>query len=75
MTTFMHKSFADLDQITKNQISQKAEIYVHPSFRPLTLNVRKAIEIVNKFQMVPPTGPSIPAFRPTENAYQPKPTP
>ena len=49
MTTFMHKSFADLDQITKNQITQKAEIYVHPSFRPLTLNVRKAIEIVNKF--------------------------
>jgi len=30
----------------------------------LTLNVRKAIEIVNKFQMVPPTGPSLPAFRP-----------
>ena len=75
MTTFMHKSFADLDQITKNQISQKAEIYVHPSFRPLTLNVRKAIEIVNKFQMVPPTGPSIPAFRPTENPYQPKASP
>ena len=49
MTTFMHKSFADLDQITKTQIAQKAEIYVDPTFRPLTLNVRKAIEIVNKF--------------------------
>ena len=49
MTTFMHKSFTDLDTITKNQISQKAEIYVDPSFRPLTLNVKKAIEIVNKF--------------------------
>ena len=49
MTTFMHKSFTDLDIITKNQISQKSEIYIQPSFRPLTLNVRKAIEIVNKF--------------------------
>ena len=49
MTTFMHKSFSDLDSITKNQIAQKAEIYVDPSFRPLTLNVRKAIEIINKF--------------------------
>ena len=65
MTTFMHKSFADLDSITKSQISQKAEIYVDPTFRPLTLNVRKAIEIVNKFQMVPPTGPSIAAFKPS----------
>lgn len=64
MTTFMHKSFTDLDIITKNQIGQKSEIYIQPSFRPLTLNVRKAIEIVNKFQMVPPTGPSLPAFRP-----------
>ncbi len=49
MTTFMHKSFTDLDIITKNQIGQKSEIYIQPSFRPLTLNVRKAIEIVNKF--------------------------
>ena len=60
----MHKSFTDLDIITKNQISQKSEIYIQPAFRPLTLNVRKAIEIVNKFQMVPPTGPSLPAFKP-----------
>lgn len=65
MTTFMHKSFTDLDIITKNQISQKSEIYIQPTFRPLTLNVRRAIEIVNKFQMVPPTGPSLPAFKPS----------
>lgn len=75
MTTFMHKSFADLDAITKNQIAQKAEIYVDPSFRPLTLNVRKAIEIVNKFQMVPPTGPVIPAFQPSTELNMPLPSP
>ena len=54
VTTFLHKSFTDLDLITKNQISQKSDIYIHPSFKPLTLNVKKAIEIVSKFEMLPP---------------------
>jgi hypothetical protein len=49
----MHKSFTDLDIITKNMISQKSEIYIHPSFKPLTLNVKKALDIVNKFEMTP----------------------
>lgn len=53
VTTFLHKSFTDLDIITKNQIAQKSEIYIHPSFKPLTLNVKKAIEIVSKFEMLP----------------------
>ena len=35
----MHKSFTDLDIITKNMISQKSEIFIHPSFKPLTLNI------------------------------------
>jgi hypothetical protein len=64
MTTFMTKSFVDLDIITKSQITHKSEIYIQPAFRPLTLNVRKAIEIVNKFQMIPPSGPALAAFRP-----------
>jgi len=56
----MHKSFTDLDIITKNMISQKSEIYIHPSFKPLTLNVKKALDIVNKFEMTPSAGgPSI----------------
>lgn len=55
VTSFLHKSFTDLDIITKNQIAQKSEIYIHPSFKPLTLNVKKAIEIVGKFEMVPPS--------------------
>lgn len=54
VTTFLHKSFTDLDIITKNQIAQKSEIYIHPSFKPLTLNVKKAIEMVSKFEMLPP---------------------
>ena len=59
VTTFLHKSFTDLDIITKNQIAQKGDIYIHPSFKPLTLNVKKAIEIVNKFEMIPPSGTSV----------------
>jgi hypothetical protein len=58
----MHKSFTDLDVITKNQISQKSEIFIHPSFRPLSLNVKRALEVIHKFQMIPPIGPSMPAF-------------
>ena len=56
ITTFMHKSFTDLDIITKNMISQKSEIFIHPSFKPLTLNVKKALDIVNKFEMTPSAG-------------------
>ena len=28
ITTFLHKSFTDLDIITKNQVTQKSEIYI-----------------------------------------------
>ena len=66
----MHKSFTDLDIITKNMISQKSEIYIHPSFKPLTLNVKKALDIVNKFEMTPSqvtTGVQPPAGTQAEN--------
>ena len=59
VTTFLHKSFNDLDIITKNQIASKSDIYIHPSFKPLTLNVKKALEMVSKFEMLPPN--TIPA--------------
>jgi len=55
VTTFLHKSFTDLDLITKNQIAQKSEIFVDSSFKPLSLNVKKAMEIVKKFEMVWPS--------------------
>jgi hypothetical protein len=55
ITTFLHKSFTDLDLITKNQVSQKGEIYIDSNFKPLSLNVKKAMEIVKKFEMVWPS--------------------
>lgn len=58
ITTFMHKSFTDLDVITKNQLAQKSQIFVNPNFRPLNLNVKKALEVIHKFQMIPSSGPS-----------------
>ena len=55
VTTFLHKSFTDLDIITKKQISQKSEIFIDPNFKPLSLNVKKALDIVKKFEMVLPS--------------------
>ena len=46
ITTFLHKSFTDLDNITKNQVMQKSEIFIDQSFKPLSLNIRKAMEVV-----------------------------
>lgn len=54
ITTFLHKSFTDLDAITKNQVTQKSEIFIDQSFKPLSLNIRKAMEIVRKFEMMWP---------------------
>lgn len=54
ITTFLHKSFTDLDTITKNQVMQKSEIFIDQSFKPLSLNIRKAMEIVKKFEMMWP---------------------
>lgn len=55
VTTFLHKSFTDLDIITKKQIYQKSEIFIDPNFKPLSLNVKKALDIVKKFEMVLPS--------------------
>ena len=55
ITTFLHKSFTDLDIITKNQVTQKGDIYIDSNFKPLSLNVRKAMEIVKKFEMIWPS--------------------
>ena len=51
ITAFLGKSFTDLDLMTKNQTQQKGEIFLDHNFKPLSLNVRKALEIVKKFEM------------------------
>ena len=33
---------------------QKSEIFIDQSFKPLSLNIRKAMEIVKKFEMMWP---------------------
>lgn len=54
VTSFLHKSFSDLDLVTKNQINQKSEIYIESNFKPLSLNVKKALDVVKKFEMIWP---------------------
>lgn len=51
VSTFLSKSFTDLDLLNKNQLAQKGDIRVDPNFKPLSLNVRKALEIVKKFEL------------------------
>lgn len=54
VTTFLHKSFSDLDTVTRTQIAQKGEIYLEETYKPLSLNVKKALDVVQKFEMVWP---------------------
>ena len=35
-------------------MSQKSEIYIDTNFRPLSFNVRKALDVVKKFEMAWP---------------------
>lgn len=51
ITTFLHKSFADLDKVTNEQLSQKRDIYIPEEFKPLTFNVKRALDLVKKFEM------------------------
>lgn len=58
--------------ISKNQITQKREIFIDETFKPLSFNVTKALEIVKKFEMVwpdrygndPPDSSSLPQIDP-----------
>ena len=43
-----------MDTVTRNQVAQKSEIYLEETYKPLTLNVKKAMDVVNKFEMVWP---------------------
>ena len=54
VTTFLHKSFTDLENLTKNQIEEKNDIYIQPNFRPMYLNTVKALDLIKKFEMIAP---------------------
>lgn len=62
VTSFLHKSFTDLENITKFQLHEKNEIYIQPSFRPLYLNTAKTLELVKKFEMIAPAADQFNAF-------------
>ncbi|CDW72222.1 kelch motif family protein [Stylonychia lemnae] len=52
VTSFLHKSFTDLENITKIQLQEKNDIYIQPGFRPQYLNTTKALDLIKKFEMI-----------------------
>ena len=52
VSQFMHKSFVEMEKMTKNELQQKSEIYIQPNFRPMYLNTTKALDFINKLEMV-----------------------
>ena len=50
LTTFMFKSITDLDDLKTSMINQKKTIFVDGKIRPMILDVKKALEYVNKFE-------------------------
>lgn len=48
----MHKSFVEMEKMTKNELQQKSEIYIQPNFRPMYLNISKAVDLANALEMI-----------------------
>lgn len=57
ISSFMNKSIEDLERITKMRGFEKQDLVIDPSLHPMTLNVQKVLEIINKFNMVQPKKP------------------
>ena len=52
VSQFMHKSFVEMEKMTKNELQQKSEIYIQPNFRPMYLNISKAVDLANTLEMI-----------------------
>ena len=52
VSSFMHKSFVEMEKMTKNELQQKAEIYIQPNFRPMYLNTSRAFDLINNLEMI-----------------------
>jgi len=58
ISSFMNKSIEDLERITKMRGFEKPDLTIDPSLHPMTLNVQKVLDIINKFNMVQPKKPA-----------------
>lgn len=52
VSSFMHKSFVEMEKMTKNELQQKSEIYIQPNFRPMYLNTNRAVDLINNIEMI-----------------------
>ena len=51
MASFMFKSYSDLEILSRNQIEFKDDLFVLPQFRPMSLNVAKAMDAILKINL------------------------
>ena len=50
--TFLNKSYEDLERIKRSQILDRKSLFIPSSYKPLVINVRKALELISKFEML-----------------------
>ena len=48
----MNKSIEDLERITKMRGFEKQDLTIDSTLQPMTLNVQKVLDIINKFNTV-----------------------
>ena len=52
---FLRKSFDQLEHMAKVSVTMKKEIYISKSLSPFIVNTSNTLDLINKFEMVPPT--------------------
>lgn len=52
---FLRKSFDSLEHMAKVSVTMKKEIYISTSLQPYIVNTAKTLDLINKFDLVPPS--------------------
>ena len=52
ITQFLHKSYSDLETVTKSQIEERKRICIEPQMRPSYLNSVKIIEQIKRMTLI-----------------------
>lgn len=52
---FIKRSFDKLEKMASSSLTQKKEIYIDDKLKPLILDTKKSMLLVNQFEMVPPS--------------------
>jgi sugar-specific transcriptional regulator TrmB len=52
---FLRKSFNSLEHMAKVSVNMKKEIYILTSLQPYIVDTGKTLDLINKFDLVPPS--------------------